>query len=257
MIRLSISASNTKASLCARLLLFGTLLFCALYTPVYGQGASIPRGSEAQAQVPEPVDETLPEGVKYRYPLLNGLSLSVDLFEPVMKVFRNDYASYQVTAQLDLHHRFFPEVTVGVGQCDDFSDDLVGYKTGLSPFGKVGIAYNFKYNDLQPDYFYYVVARYGYSHSTSDITNLTYNDGYWGTYGPTDLTDQTFNAHWLEIGFGIRVKIWRNISMGWDAYIKPLLSDGSSQYAKPYYLPGYGTTTGKFGFGFQLIYQLF
>jgi hypothetical protein len=225
----------------------------------YGQGATIPRGSshEAQTETQSEVNAELPEGVKYRYPLLYGLNLSVNLFEPVMSVFRNNYASYEATAQLDLHHRYLPEVTVGVGKCDDTSDDLVGYKTGLSPYFKLGAALNLKYNDVEPNYYYFVVMRYGYSHSTADITNMTYTDGYWNEFGPADILDQTFNAHWLELGFGIQVKIWRRFSMGWDIYYKPLLSDGATKLASPYYIPGYGVTNIHFGLNYRLTYRLF
>jgi hypothetical protein len=236
------------------------LAFCLLSAfPAFGQGATIPRGSnsgETTVDTP-PINYELPEGVKYRYPLFYGLNLSVNLFEPVMHVFRNNYASYEATAQVDLHHRYMPELTVGVGKCDDKSDDLVGYKTSLSPFFKVGAALNLKYNDVEPNYFYFVVLRYGYSHSTADITNLYYNDGFWEKYGPVDLINQTFNAHWFELGFGIQVKLWRRFSMGWDLYYKPLISDGGSKYASPYYIPGYGITSFKFGLNYRLTYRLF
>lgn len=224
----------------------------------FGQGATIPRGTATEnAAQTLPADLELPEGVKYRYPLLNGLSLSVNIFEPVMGIFLNDYASFEATGQLDLHHRFFPEFTFGMGKCDDVSDDLVGYTTKLAPFYKIGIAYNLKYNDIAPENYYFIFLRYGFAHSTADITNLTFTDGYWHEYGPFDITGQKFNSHWLEIGFGIKVKIWRRFSMGWDLYYKPLLSDGATRYASPYYIPGYGTTNGKFGFGYRIAYDLF
>jgi len=225
---------------------------------VFGQGATIPRGTSTEsATSPEPEELALPEGVKYRYPLLNGLAVSVNIFEPIMGVFLNDYASCEATGQLNLHHRFFPEFTFGMGKCDDVSDDLVGYTTKLTPFYKIGIAYNLKYNDIAPDNYYFIFLRYGFSHSTADITNLSFTDGYWPEYGPFDISGQAFNSHWLELGFGIKVKIWRRFSMGWDLYYKPLLHDGATRYASPYYIPGYGTTNGKFGFGYRISYDIF
>lgn len=235
------------------------LLFVVATTlPAFGQGATIPRGSAAATEVPpSEADMELPEGVKYRYPLLNGLRVSVNVFEPLMALFLNDYASCDVTAQLNLYHRFFPEVTFGMGKCDDVSDDLVGYTTKLAPYYKIGIGYNFKYNDITPNNYYYVFLRYGFAHSTADITNLRYNDGYWPEYGPINLDGQEFNSHWLEIGFGISVRVWRRVSMGWDLYYKPMVSDGATRNASPYYVPGYGTTTMSFGFGYRVSYNIF
>lgn len=249
----SMSLSSIRPAALLLLLLGGMV-----HVNVFGQGATIPRGTTAETGHPsEAEDLTLPEGVKYRYPLLNGLSLSVNIFEPVMGVFLNDYVSCEVTGRLNLHHRFFPEFTFGMGKCDDVSDDLVGYTTKLAPFYKIGIAYNLKYNDIVPDNYYFIFLRYGFAHSTADITNLTFTDGYWHKYGPFDINGQEFNSHWLEIGFGIQVKIWRRFSMGWDLYYKPLLNDGATRYASPYYIPGYGTTNGKFGFGYRIVYDIF
>lgn len=251
--KLSISSLNINLAV-----LLGLLCWCTIQTETFGQGATIPRGTATDnAGQPQQDDLELPEGVKYRYPLLNGLALSVNIFEPVMGIFLNDYASCEATGQLNLHHRFFPEFTFGMGKCDDVSDDLVGYTTKLTPFYKIGIAYNLKYNDIAPENYYFIFLRYGFAHSTADITNLTFTDGYWHKYGPVDITGQKFNSHWLEIGFGIKVRIWRQFSMGWDLYYKPLLSDGATRYASPYYIPGYGTTSGRFGFGYRISYDIF
>lgn len=220
------------------------------------QGRSIPRSSEAQVETVVE-DAELPEGVKYRYPLLNGLSVMFNLYEPVMNLLGNDRASYEASVMLNIHHRFFPEATLGMGWCNELSDDLVRYHVKAAPFAKIGLRYNLKYNDLEDKFYYFIVARYGFCHSEADISNLTYTDGYWPEYGPTNIRNQKFNSHWVEVGGGIKVQIWKRLSAGWDVYIKPFLHKGSTSQATPYYVPGYGTTDGAFGMAFRLYYDLF
>ena len=230
------------------------------------QGRSIPRGSEAQSQV-EALPDELPEGQKYRYKLLNGLSLSVDLFDPLLYLFTSDHCGFQVQAMLDLHHRFFPMATFGMGLADETSDNGLEYGTGskqdcrfkspLAPFGKVGMAYNLKYNDTHPDDFYSLFARYGIAHNTADITNLYYADDNWGAYGPISITDQAYTTQWLELGAMIRVHIVSRFSLGWDLYWKVRLAQSGTEFGRPYYVPGMGTTETSLGFSFRLYYDIF
>lgn len=220
----------------------------------FAQGNSIPKSKEAKAQeIKDP--EALPEGVKYRYKTFNGLNVSVNIFDPVMELMTWDHANYEATVTADIHHRFMPQVSVGLGHCDQLSDDEVRFKTKMSPFFKVGIIYNFKYNDTNPLFYYYVLARYGCSKSTADISNLTYTDGYWDEYGPTSIKSQDYKCHWLEIGGGIKTHITGPISMGWELTFRPMLTCGDDKNGKPYFAPGYGAS--KLNFAFNLYYDIF
>jgi len=220
----------------------------------FAQGNSIPKSSKAKAQETV-LPEALPDSVKYRYNKFNGLSVSVNLFDPVMSLIKWDHANYEATITADIHHRFFPQVSIGMGYCKETSDDGVKYTSKAMPFLKLGMLYNFKFNDTKPENFYYVVCRYGLSKSTADIENLTYTDGYWNKYGPTEIVGQDYFCHWLEVGGGIKVKIKGPISMGWELTLRPMLSKGKCENGNPYFVPGYGT--GKFGFGFHLYYDIF
>lgn len=230
------------------------LLSINIATICFAQGNSIPKSSKAKAQEAA-LPEELPDSVQYRYQLFNGLSVSANLFDPVMNLFKWDHANYEVTLTADIHHRFFPQVTVGMGYCNETSDDGLKYSSSMKPSLKVGMLYNFQYNSTKPDNFYYVVCRYGLSKSTADIENLFFTDGYWDNYGPAEIKGQDYFCHWLEIGGGIKVKIAGPFSLGWELCLKPMLSKGKCESGNPYFVPGYGTS--KFGFGFHLYYDIF
>lgn len=229
------------------------LLSINLSLLAFAQGNSIPKGSKAE--VAEELPEELPEGVKYRYSKFNGLSVSVNLFDPVMELFRWDHANYEASVTADFYHRFFPQASIGLGHSKEANTYGLKYTSKASPFIKMGMLYNFKYNDTKPYNFYYAVLRYGISKSTADIENLHYTDGYWGDFYPTDIKGEEYLCQWLEVGGGIKVKIAGPISMGWEVTLRPLISKGKAEYGNPYFIPGYGT--GKFGFNFNLYYNIF
>ncbi|MBQ0056339.1 MAG: hypothetical protein KBT20_01670 [Bacteroidales bacterium] len=201
-------------------------------------------------------DGTLPEGQRYRHPLFNGLSVSFNAFPPALTLFGKGYASFEGMATVDLHHRFFPQFSAGVGYCDHESANEVRYQTDPAPFFKAGMAYNFKYNDENGDDFYGAFLRVGYAHSESEVSNLYYTDGYWEPQGPISIDDMKSNSCWLELGGFIKVKVASHLSLGWDASFRPFLHKGSTPSGHPYFVPGYGPTTTSFGFAFHIYYDL-
>lgn len=220
----------------------------------FAQGNSIPKSSKVNVQE-EILPEELPDSVRYRYPLFNGISVSVSIFDPVMEVFKWNHANYQAMVTADLYHRFFPQVAVGIGHSDEVSNDGIKYTSKAAPFFKIGMLYNFNYNDTKPENFYYVVARYGMSKSTADIENLHYTDGYWNEFGPANVTGLEYPCHWAEIGGGIKVKLTGPISLGWEFTYRPLISKGEAKNGNPYFVPGKGA--GNFGFDFNIYYNIF
>lgn len=254
-----------------RLVLTSLLLLAATtHFGAWAQGRSIPKGSEAKAQeaVAEIVDE-LPEGQKYRYPLLNGLNISVDIFDPLMRLTLFDHASYEAQAMLDLHHRFFPMASFGMGEANEVSNNGLDYdfpdkqkrecsfKSKLSPFGKVGIGYNLGFNDLRPDDFYMLMLRYGVAYSKADISNLYYAESFWGATGPITIAEQKYTTQWLELGGMIKVQIMSHLSLGWDLYVKVKVAQSGTRQGIPYFVPGYGTSSSPVGFSFRIYYDLF
>ena len=261
---MSISASNTEAWRRAfrrarRLVPVLLLLVAALRAEA--QGRSIPRGTETDMAAEADAETVLPlaPGQQYRYPLLNGLTVSVDVLSPLLELFSNGYADYEARATLDLHHRFLPQAVFGVGHCAETADDGYSYRVAATPYGKLGIGYIFRYNDAHARDFYYAVLRYGFSTSRADMEDLTYTDGYWPDYGPVDVLGVRYNCHWLELGGGIQVHIARRVSLGWEVWYKNLLSAGSARdtHGRPYFVPGYGTTAGHLGFQFNVHCRIF
>lgn len=239
-----------------------------LSTTLFAQGSSIPTNSAVKEQRhPEEWLEELPEGVKYRYPLLNGMSVSVNILPPIIQLFGKGYCNYEGNLTFDLHHRFFPQFSAGVGYCNAKSKDIgyevddkhfqgLRYHSKMRPFFRAGILYNFNYNEVKPNDFYGALIRFGYAYSEADVTNLSYTDANWGYVGPLETNDLKFHSVWMELGGFIKVQVANHFSMGWDLTYKPFLHRGKDDHGKPYFVPGYGVANSKFGFGFHLYYDL-
>lgn len=258
-----------KATLhCLRQLSVAIVLLSSC-TLLHAQGRSIPKGSEAKAQEAKAlITEELPEGQTYRYKLLSGLNVSVDLLDPALYLTAFDHASFEGQVMLNLHNRFFPMASFGMGICDEQSDNGIEFGTGekqechfkskLAPFGKVGMAYNLRYNDLRPNDCYLLFARYGLAYSKGDITNLYYaSENYDDTFGPMSILDQEYVTHWVEIGGMLKVQIANRFSLGWDLYWKIKLHQSGTNQGTPYFVPGYGTVNSSIGFSLRLFYDIF
>ncbi len=256
----------TKSKLSITLALTSLLLLTSS-PKLLAQGHSIPVSSDVKAEEMKEIPEELPEGQKYRYRFFNGLSVSVDLLDPVLNLFALDHASYEAQLMADLHHRYFPMATFGMGMADETSDNGLEYgtetkqefnfKSKLAPFGKIGFAYNFDYNSTRPNDFYLAFFRYGIAFNKADITNLYYADELWGALGPIEISDQEYTTQWLELGGMIKVQIVKHISLGWDLYFKFKITQSGTEYGTPYFVPGYGTNKSHLGFSFRLYYDIF
>ncbi|MEG1617813.1 MAG: DUF6048 family protein [Bacteroidales bacterium] len=192
---------------------------------------------------------------RHKYPLYNGIMIGVNIADPALRLFGQDYGGYEGLVEVNLHNRFFPEWSFGVGNAETTTEEGIYYKTKSTFYNRIGMNYNFRFNSSSPNYFV-VGMRYGYSSYSAEIRNMSFNDGYWKPIEGISLPEQQFSSHWLEISLGIRVQVWKNFYMGWALQFKPLLKEGSTENANPWYIPGYGANGKGFGFSYNLYYRL-
>jgi len=174
------------------------------------------------------------------YPLWHAVSVGVDLWNPIMRAFGQHHGLIDFSAQLSLHNRYKPVFEAGLGIANNTPSDLnFTYKTPLSPYFRIGMDYNFLYNS-SPDYQFLAGIRFGMSPFKYSIDDITINSSYWGEDAHPAIPEQSATATWIEFGLGLKVKLWGPISAGWYFRLRSMLSQGNSQYGKPWYVPGYG-----------------
>ncbi len=200
-------------------------------------------------------DDTLPKP-EYAYPKLHSISFGANIWDLALKAFGQKYGLIDFSIDLSIHNRFFPRVEIGLGRANDHTDDAnFHYRSPLSVFGRIGGSYNFLYRGDER-YRLYAGFMAGFSSFKYDITDATVKDGYWNESSTFDITGIKSHAFWGEVMLGIRVGIWRNLSMGWSARYRFMFSCKNAENARPWYIPGFGPRNTTFCGEFSIYYTL-
>ena len=205
----------------------------------------------------EYVDSTLlRKPPKMEYPKFFEVSAGLNVWDPVMRVFGQKYGLGDAWAELNMHNRYFPVFVAGVGNCKDTpANKNYTFEVPVAPYFKIGASYNFLYNS-NPDYKLMAGLRYGFSTFKWSVTDVTVDEGYWDDPSHFALRDLSHTSGWIEVTFGLRVKIWRQISAGWTIIYHSVLHDTSSPHGEPMYIPGYGKRSGAISGNFSIVYTI-
>ncbi len=192
--------------------------------------------------------------VRMKYPLWDAASVSVDIWDPLMRAFGQDYGLIGFGAEVSLHNRYKPVFELGLGMADHKpSGNNYTYKSPMSLFMRIGMNYNFLYNS-SPDYQFYGGLRYGFSSFRYSIANITVDVPYWDEAAKFGIPSQTSTVGWMEFVLGLRVKLWGPISAGWAFKYHSILHESKTAYGKPWYIPGYGSRSASVTGSFSVTY---
>lgn len=248
--------------------LLGMVLWCIAVVPASAQRVVTPvesndlpmeimaKKTEKARQDTIPTDTVAEKKPIHNAPLLGGLLLTADVSAPVMNLLGTQYGNYEVGVELDLYHRFFPVVELGVGTAKYTPlDNNYTYNCLPSLYGRVGLNYNFFYNNGSESFIGFGL-RYGLTSFKYNWDNITLSDSYWDNSIVTSTPVETAFAHWGEILVVLRVQIYKGFYMGWTGRYRLLIDCGSSPYGEPYFIPGYGPQAGGFGFTYTIGYNI-
>ena len=188
------------------------------------------------------------------YPLLYSASVGVNFFDGVLTLFGQKHSSYDIHASLSLHNWFEPVAEFGIGLADNKPETgNYRYKGKPSFYGKIGINYNFMYKS-NPAYQIFLGLRCGFTSFKYDITDVTINSSYWGQTEHFSIMDQKASYIYGQALAGLKVKIWKDISMGWSVRYGFKFKENKPLNSNPWFIPGYGT--GPLSATFSLIYTI-
>lgn len=190
------------------------------------------------------------------YPLWHAVTVGVDIWDPVMRCLGQHYGLGSMWAELSLHNWIKPIVEVGFGSADNTPDgNNYTYHSPMAPYFKIGVNYNFLYNST-PDYQFTLGLRYGFTSFNYAITDAWLDSDYWGEHVSFSVPRQSCTAGYGEIVAGLKVMVWRNISMGWSLKYHFRLHESATGYGAPWYIPGYGSRNGAITGGFSIMYTI-
>ncbi|MEE1207065.1 MAG: DUF6048 family protein [Muribaculaceae bacterium] len=198
----------------------------------------------------------LPKAPPMKYPLMHDISVGINFWDPVMRAFGQKYGGADAWVALSLHNRFVPVFEFGMGTAKKTPvDNNYTYHGKLAPYFRLGMDYNFLYNS-NPDYRIFAGVRYGFSAFKFSADGITVDDPYWGETSSMSIPSTSASAGWLEVGIGLRVKLFGPISAGWMVKYHTVLHQSHPAVGDPWYIPGYGTATSALGGSFSIIYTL-
>lgn len=187
------------------------------------------------------------------YPKFHAVSVGVNIWDPLMRCFGNNYGGGEVWAELSLYNRFKPVVEIGFGSANDTPDDgNYTYKSSTALYCRLGMNYNFFYRS-DSRYQVYLGLRYGFTNFSYDVT-AALRPGYWDETEPFRIPSQKSTVGYMEFLAGLRVEIVKNFSLGWALKYHSILHESANKYGDPWYVPGYGMRRSSFAGAINLIY---
>ena len=190
------------------------------------------------------------------YPRFAAVTIGVNVWDALARMAGQQYGLGGIWAELSIHNWFKPIIEIGVGKADYMpKDESYRYLSGAAPYFKIGLNYNFLYNST-PDYSVYLGLRYGISSFNYNVENAVANNSYWDENTVLSVPSQHATVGYFEVMVGLRVKIWRELFMGWELKVHKILHQGSHAMGNPWYVPGYGTNGSLFAGAFSVSYTL-
>ena len=190
------------------------------------------------------------------YPMLTQATFGFQFGDAIMMMFGQKYGSFGVSGTLNMWNRIQPEAELGFGWAKNTPDDMnFTYKGKLAPYIKLGANYNFMFKS-DPKYQAHVGFRVGFSTFKYDITDITYSEKYWGDAQQFEIKNQSSYALWGEVVAGLRVQVWREISVGWDLRYHGIFTYKKNAQSTPWFIPGYGVKDKSLTFTMSVYYTL-
>lgn len=190
------------------------------------------------------------------YPLWHEAIAGINVWDGLMRLTGQKHGIADVWGEVSLHNRYFPYAAFGLGACRVTPDaQNYTFRSPVAPFFKLGCSYNFLYNS-DPSYKLLAGLRYGFSAYSWSLTDVTVDEGYWRDPSHFALLNRRSVTGWLELTFGIKVKIVGPLSMGWNIHYRSVLHQSSSPNGAPMYIPGFGYRSTPIGASFSVMYVL-
>lgn len=193
---------------------------------------------------------------KMIYPKIYNVAVGLNIWDPVMRIFGQDYGIVSAWGELNMHNRYFPTFEIGLGAASIKPQEMnYTYKSSLAPFFKIGANYNVFYNS-DPRYKFLVGLRYGFTPFSYKLTDITVDDPYWGESSTFGIPSQNATAGYFEFLAGVRVNIFSSFSIGWDVRFRSIIHESSPKYGKPMYIPGYGKRGSALSGSISIVYTI-
>ena len=209
--------------------------------------------------VKKPIEKSAEKTDTAKTKMWQGVFVEVDIAPLIESALINKYAyTFQGNLMANLDNRFFPLIELGYAGAEKTTGAGVSFKTS-GMFQKIGIDFRLlKPKQSSPIRSNHILGgvRLGMIHFNYSIANVLIEDPYWG--GSEIINENAIPAakFWLEFTAGLRVSLYKNVYVGWNARNKRLLNKAKEGENAPWYIPGYGLGNSPiWGFSYTVGYK--
>lgn len=186
-----------------------------------------------------------------------GLRFGYDLSRLALYEFQPDRKGMEFSFDTEIKSKMFTTAEFGVEQAKrDIS--VLSYKSN-GFYGRVGVDFNIlKKDKLEKGRdVVFIGFRYGYFHDNQQLTKYTIPSFYTSDTASGGFSAKNIDGHWLEVVFGLKVEVLKNLFLGASLRGKVLLYSTKDVYY-PYFMPGYGkgANGANFGISYSIYYQI-
>ena len=203
----------------------------------------------------EEEQEQRPKIKQFQGNVFRGLSIHADVGMPIISLLGGYARSYEMQIDVNLYRSIYPIFEFGYATAKKEAISGIVYDT-KAPFFRVGLNYSllkpFKDdgNERSVKSYPFVGVRYAMSPIMYNLLNVEITDEYWGTTAVEDFRNNVKYAGWLEVVGGVRVDLFKGLTIGWSVRLKTLLHTTAPDESYVWYVPGYGKSS-KMGFMFN------
>jgi hypothetical protein len=178
----------------------------------------------------------------------NGLRLELNVAPIINSLLLNkEVFGYEAAIQANILKKYYPVLEMGFAGADHMASNDIIFKTnGL--YSRVGVDLNIikpKAKQLPTNNLFLVGVRVGFSNFKYDLNNVILTDEYWGQSQKRDFIDEKASKVWFEISAGMRVEVVKKVYMGWTIRSKNFFKEDAVGELNPWYVPGYGISSGS------------
>jgi hypothetical protein len=190
-----------------------------------------------------------------RYPIneMKGIRIGVDISKFLLPViYKGERAGFEATADMHIKGNFFATAESGWLYVNLNWEDFHYRQNGV--YGKLGVDYNLlKSRRPYSNDIVYAGGRYGFSVFNHQADRVTVPGHFWDDATGT-IPKNTMNAHWLELLFGVKAEVLKNLYAGMTFRLKFIIVSPKDDYSTPYMIPGFGN--GESGFALGINYYV-
>ncbi len=201
-------------------------------------------------------DDDTPQKPKIIVVKDQGISVGVDIAPLIMRIIDDDRVGIGFVGRYGFANRWYANAELGYENAN-YSNKDFSYKSNGS-YIRIGADYDlFESEDFPTNDNIFVGMRYCYAWQSHESEYFRIVDSYWGDYEGS-IGNSSVNSHSLDILFGLRCEVLRNIYFGWTFRGRFMLHSAHDDVLALYAVAGYGKYVNQvtLRFTYTVEYQL-